>query len=308
LALLPYFASLFVWLAATGYAYWRVVRSFSPDNPALWLAFFAFPAVIINIGHGQNGFLTAALFGGAILLGDRRPILAGILIGCLAIKPHLAILVPIALAARGEWRTFAAAAATVVGLVALSAAVLGLDAWRGFLAISPLARQSLEQELVGSEKMQSVFAAVRLLHGSVFAAYAAQALTAFAACALLVVLARIKVKPLTQGVALVCGALLATPFLLDYDLTLTAIPLAWLFNEGRRSGFLPWEKIVLLAAFVLPLVSRLAASSVGIPLGPPALAVLFLMVFRRGLGEGIRRSPAPAASLPAYAGIRQGLS
>jgi hypothetical protein len=45
------------------------------------------PAAFIIIGHGQNGFLTAALLGGALHLLDRRPWLAGLLIGGLAYKP-----------------------------------------------------------------------------------------------------------------------------------------------------------------------------------------------------------------------------
>jgi alpha-1,2-mannosyltransferase len=286
LALLPYFVSLAVWLAVTGYAYWRVVRQFVFDANVASVALLAFPAVLVNIGHGQNGFLTAALFGGAVLACEKRPILAGVLFGCLAFKPHLAILIPIALAARGAWRTFIAAAVTSVSLVLFSVAVFGIETWKGFLAVSPLARATLEQELVGSAKMQSVFAAVRVLHGSVFAAYAIQTVVAIAACALLLLLARHRAKPLTQGVALVSAAMLATPFLLDYDLTLLAIPLAWLFNEGRRTGFLAWEKILLLAAFVLPLVSRLAADRFGLPLGPPVLAAVFLLILRRGLHEG----------------------
>jgi hypothetical protein len=292
LALLPYFASLVVWLTATGYLYWRVVRQFFRDAHGASMALLAFPAVLVNIGHGQNGFLTAALFGGAVLACEKRPILAGVLFGSLAFKPHLAILVPIALAARGAWKTFVAAALTAVGLVVLSVAVFGIESWKGFLAASPLAKATLEHELVGSAKMQSVFAAVRLLHGSLFAAYAIQAAVAVMACALLLLLARRSARPLTQGVALVSAALLATPFLLDYDLTLLAIPLAWLFSEGRRTGFLAWEKILLLAAFVLPLVSRLVADRLGLPLGPPVLAGIFLLILRRGLREGLAQ-PSP---------------
>ncbi len=56
----------------------------------------AFPAVFINIGHGQNGFLTAALLGGALHWLDRKPWLAGILIGMLAYKPQFGVLIPIA--------------------------------------------------------------------------------------------------------------------------------------------------------------------------------------------------------------------
>ncbi len=47
-----------------------------------WLLLaLAFPAVLINVGHGQNGFLTAALLGGALVVLDRRPLFAGILFG-----------------------------------------------------------------------------------------------------------------------------------------------------------------------------------------------------------------------------------
>ena len=44
------------------------------------------------------------------LLIDTRPRLAGLLLGLLCYKPHLALLAPVALVAGGHWRTFAAAA------------------------------------------------------------------------------------------------------------------------------------------------------------------------------------------------------
>ena len=63
----------------------------------------AFPATFINLFHGQNGFLNAALLGAALLALDRRPVVAGILFGLLSYKPHLGLLVPLALlAGRGD--------------------------------------------------------------------------------------------------------------------------------------------------------------------------------------------------------------
>jgi hypothetical protein len=53
----------------------------------------------VNLGHGQNRSLTAALLGGAALCLSRHPILAGILVGCPACKLHLALLALLALAA-----------------------------------------------------------------------------------------------------------------------------------------------------------------------------------------------------------------
>jgi hypothetical protein len=51
-------------------------------------------------------------------------------------KPHLAIVLPIALAARGEWRTFFATGATALGLMSLSAAGIRAGHLGGFLAVS----------------------------------------------------------------------------------------------------------------------------------------------------------------------------
>jgi hypothetical protein len=65
------------------------------------LAAASLPAVFINIAHGHNGFLTAALFGGGLLLLERREMLAGILFGLLCYKPQFGVLIPLALAAGG---------------------------------------------------------------------------------------------------------------------------------------------------------------------------------------------------------------
>ncbi len=65
LALLPYLPALIVWQAATLALYLKAMLAIAGDRRA-WLPALAFPAVLINIGHGQNGFLTAALFGGGL--------------------------------------------------------------------------------------------------------------------------------------------------------------------------------------------------------------------------------------------------
>ncbi|HMN88001.1 MAG TPA: glycosyltransferase 87 family protein, partial [Bauldia sp.] len=66
LALLPYGLALVAWMAATLALYLGVVRAIVPRPETLVVA-LGFPAVFVNLGHGQNGFLTAALLGGALL-------------------------------------------------------------------------------------------------------------------------------------------------------------------------------------------------------------------------------------------------
>lgn len=284
LAALPYLASLGAWLFATGTAYACVIRRYLGEHGG-WIAVLAFPAVLINVGHGQNGFLSAALFGGGILLLDRRPILAGALLGCLIYKPHLGLVIPVALIAAGRWRTILGAALSVAVLILLSVVAFGLATWRAFLGVSPAAQAALNQDLVGNAKMQSVFAAVRLLHGSLGLAYGAQGAVALWVCAALILAHRKAVRSSAEGPAMVAAALLISPFLLDYDLILLAIPLAWLTARGLKTGFRPWEKTILAVAFMLPAVSRNIATVTGIPLGPPVVAAVFWLVLRRWEAE-----------------------
>ncbi len=295
LAALPYFGSLAAWLGATGYAYWRVLRTFAGARIDA-MAILAFPAFLVNAEHGQNGFLSAALIGGGALLLDKRPMLAGLCFGAMVFKPQLAVMIPIALIASRRWTVLAAAAAAASALVAASWIAWGDAIWRAFLASAPLARATLERNLVGYEKMQSVFAAVRLLHGGLTLAYCLQAATALAAAAALVWLARRRFRCEAEGPAMVMAALLASPFLLDYDLTLLAIPLAWIAREGLRSGFAPGEKSVLAFAYVLPLFSRIVAGSLGLPVAPLAIAASFYFLLKRGAAPA---NPAPSRARPA---------
>lgn len=293
LALLPYLASLAAWLAATGALYWRMARAWLGERYGS-MPILAFPAVLINAGHGQNGFLSAALFGAGALWLQRRPILAGVALGALAYKPHLGLMIPIALAIAGRWKSFTAAAATVLALAGASLVLFGLGAWQGFLADSGLARASLEQGLVGDAKMQSAFAAVRLVGGPVGLGYAVQAAFAAAAAAGLVWLQRRAPGSAAFGPAMIVAALIVSPFLLDYDLVILAAPMAWLVSEAARTGFRDWEKTTLAAAFVLPAVSRSLASTAHLPLAPFVLAALLTLVLRRGVEDGHPPAARPA--------------
>jgi hypothetical protein len=81
---------------------------------------------------------------------------------------------------------------------------------------------------------------------------------------------------------MILAALIASPFLLDYDLAVLAAPLDWMFREGARGGFLPWENTTLATAFALPVVSRTLATQAHLPLAPLVMAGLFGLILRRG--------------------------
>jgi alpha-1,2-mannosyltransferase len=61
-AAVPYACGLVLWLVASFAAYLATLRAILPRPETLLIA-AAFPAVFIDTGHGQNGFLTTALLG-----------------------------------------------------------------------------------------------------------------------------------------------------------------------------------------------------------------------------------------------------
>jgi hypothetical protein len=293
LGLAPYFVALAAWLAATGAAYVGVVRQIAANRIGV-LPILAFPAVFVTLGHGQNALLSTALFGSGALALGARPLLAGALFGALCYKPQIAVFLPLGLAASGRWRALVAMGATAAALGALSFGLFGEPAWRAFLAEAPLARAVLEQGLVEPEKMVSLFAALRLLGGGVALAYAAQAALALAVAVALVAALRRTGAALEQGALIAAATLLATPFALDYDLALLALPLALLLSRALATGFWPYEKILLLAAYALPGLARPLAQAVHLPVAPAILALLLCALVRRVAPEA---RPVFAAAL-----------
>lgn len=280
LALLPYGWALLAWMAATLPAYIYTIRAIIPRKEAETAA-LAFPAVFVNLGHGQNGFLTAGLLGGGVMLLEKRPYLAGVLFGLMAYKPQFGFLIPVALLLGWHWRAIFSAAMTVILTAAASHRFFGHDTWQAFFGSLKLTRAVvLEQGSTGWEKIQSIFSAVRMWGGSVELAYVAQALFAFMAAAAVAWAWKRKADMRLKGAVLATACLLATPYSLDYDLMLLALPVAWLAAAGLEDKFRPYEKTMLVAIFLLPLFSR-SLGVLHIPVAPFVMLLLLSMLVQR---------------------------
>ncbi|MBS0410055.1 MAG: DUF2029 domain-containing protein [Proteobacteria bacterium] len=297
LASLPYLAALAVWQGATLPLYLATIRAIVPRKEALLIA-AAFPAVFVNLTHGHNGFLSVALLGGGLAMLDRRPWLAGVLFGLVAYKPQFGLFLPLALAMDGRWKAFAAAGATVVALVAVTAGLFGVDIWKAFVANMGFTQKVvLEQGGTGFWKIQSVFAAVRLWGGSVQLAYAAQGIATAAAGAALAVLWRSRADQRLKAAGLMTACLLATPYCLDYDLLLLAPAVAFLASVALERGFRPFEISFLAVVFAAPILTRPFASAALIPLGLLVTLGLFALVMLRAFPRV--GAPAPSEASPA---------
>jgi alpha-1,2-mannosyltransferase len=297
LATMPYLLALVVWQGATLALYLVVLRMIVTDPPGeprreapaptakpapdpLWLLLaLAFPAVFINFGHGHNGFLTAALIGAALTCLDRRPLLAGVLIGLLAYKPQFGLLLPVVLVASGRWRVFAAAAATVAALAAITTAAFGTSVWDAFVASTHFTRIIvLENGETGWQKIQSVFSAVRMWGGPVPLAYAVQGAVTLALAGAMAWLWRAPVDFALKAAGLIIAAVLATPYSLDYDMTALAPAIAFLAVRGMRCGFAPYEKSALAALWIAPLVARSLAQAMLLPVGLFAMVTMLIVI------------------------------
>ncbi len=288
LAALPYIWAYLVWGAGTFLAYASVIRKMAPQPQTLVLL-LAFPASFINFMQGQNAFLTACLFGGALMNLERKPVLAGILIGLLSYKPHLGLLIPLALVCGRHWTTFAAAAITAAGLALLSVAALGTEVWLAFFDNIPVVRSVLDNQLISWTKFQSLYATLRLAGLGIGPAYGAQTVLSIAvAVAVGMVWWRRPALQLRAAV-LVAGSLLATPYVFNYDLALLAIPIALLAMDGYVRGWLPAEREILAIAWLMPLVTVGVAETTGLQLGSICMGALFFVAVRRA--QGVNTAP-----------------
>lgn len=231
-AALPYLPGLATWLIASWFAFYRALRLAMPGRDGLLLA-LATPAVFVNAYGGQNGTWTAALFGGGLCLIERRPFVAGALFGLMTYKPHLGLLIPVALLAGRQWWAIAGAITSAGALLLATLLMFGPDIWRDYSNIVSVMRTAiLEDGTMSWHRMVSVFMFARRLGADMQAAYAIQAAVGFIAAGVVAFAWLRDVPAPIRKSLLVLGTLLATPYLQDYDTVVCAGGVA---DERRRS-------------------------------------------------------------------------
>lgn len=294
LAHLPYAPAWLVFMAASGALFAGATRALAAFGGSL-LAIVAFPAVLLNLTQGQTGFLVAGLFAAALaFLFSGRHALAGICFGLLAIKPQFGVLIPIALAASGHWRAFAFAGLSAAATVIAPTIAFGADIWPDFARAAAFARASvLEGGSIGYYKIISAFSQARLLGAPLALAYSVQAAVAAGAAAMVFLIWRSTASDALKGASLILGAVLATPYVVEYDLVILAPAAALIIREAMRGGFRDYEKMILVFAFLVPAMTRFAAKTSGVSAAWFAILLLALVVAARAArAVGARRLKA----------------
>ncbi len=286
LGLLPYFLALGLWLSLPLAALVLVVRRIAPSHLSPWLA-LAFPGAFMNLLHGQNGLLSASLLGAGLLLLERAPVSAGVLLGLLSYKPHLAVLIPVALAAGRRWRALVSMVVSAAALIAASLLVLGTGAWTAFFHNLPGSLAILETGRLGKDvvlataKMPTWAAAVLLAGGPPWLAQLLQAGVMVATTGIVFWVWSREAPAGVRAAVLVLCALLFPPYEFIYDLAILALPLAWLAWEGHVEGWRPGEQALLVLAFLTPLLMPIFAGTIHLQVAPLVLTALLAMALRR---------------------------
>jgi hypothetical protein len=285
LALLPYMWSFIFWVSGSLAIYsvvvWRIARA-----PLALILACATPAVFLNAICGQNGALSAALMGAALLSLERRPVMSGVLIGLLSYKPQFGILLPVALLGGGYWRIFVTAAVSCAACMLASALVFGAESWRDFLHYLPItSNEILVHGINGFSKLQTMYGFVRWLGFGNEIAWAMQTGLVCAAGVTLFWLWRRDAPLALKAAALPVATLLVTPHLFMYDFPLLAVSFAFLYRQRAFDSVEFWgiglANLCMGAFLFLPT-----------PIGLAALLISSVLVVRRALQTRSAGSPA----------------
>ncbi len=292
LAVLPYYASMLTWSLATFAAFSAAIARISTSRRDM-LLMLATPAPWLNLYIGQNGALTAALIGFGLMLLQTRPVVAGVAIGLLSAKPHLGLLIPVALLAGGYYRTFASAALTVIVLVIVSIAAFGIGPWLAFPGqLSHVA--SLVETVVKTQKIQSLFGVARGLGlSATHALWLQGALTVSLAALIGWIWSRRNISFDLKAAALAAAVTLATPYQFVYDLVILTVAQAFLLRHLSASRIPIADTCALLLAngFILSF-----ANMPPLPLGVFGSAIVMGIILRHVWEEAATSSrEAPAA-------------
>ena len=285
--LLPYGFAYALWTALGFCAFYFAVYRDGDwrDNATLMLA----PAAVVCVVSGQNSFLTAAALIAIFRWMDEKPVLTGVLLGLLTVKPQLGLLFPLMLLLTRRWTVFLAAAVTTLVLIAATAAIYGSEIWSIYLGPAARMQEYVLQAPSDIIKglMPTAFMNARIAGLEAHASYYVQAIVA-----LVVTVAATWVfirprDPLLSYCALLVGNALLTPYLMSYDLVL----MGWLVLTVYRAPLAAAERKILLALYWLPVIA-LSMAMLGLP-----GSVLVLMATGMILIHALARGPG-AAILP----------
>ncbi len=291
LSLLPYSAALCAWTALNiGALAWATARLAEAGNRrALLICACLSPAALTMVLYGQFGGLLALGALVVVLDSEERPIVAGLCLALMTVKPQIALALGLIMLLSGRWRCLVVAAGVTAVMILLSVAVFGLKPWLQFVQFTlPAQNQILiDGRFTMVRSTISVFRAGQLLHLPIWAAWGAQIVASVFAIGLPVLAFRRGRGRLTLAFVTPLGVLLAQPYVNGYDLAMVAPALTMLLLTSGDNARPAYASMGVW--FAPPLAAFLNTFS--LPLAPLVMAYA---LFRQGSWRGLAIRSADA--------------
>lgn len=244
LAWLP-IGSAYLLFIATGYLFYLLVlrQIAGAYLPGVLIAIA--PTIFLMVRTGQNGFLTGGLVGAFLLAFQGPRAVAGVPLGLMCIKPHLAVGIALLALLGRRWMAMAIAAGVVAAAMLVATLAYGTVIWSAFFGSVRDASHFLEMGYYPLFRMSSVYASVRSFGGPASLALTIHIIVALAAIGALVHLWRRGCHARILAASTCTASLFVSPYSYDYDLTILGLAIAFLLPDLIARAR-QWELAALL--------------------------------------------------------------
>lgn len=294
LALLPIGVASLLFSGFTLLGYFHVMDQITPVTRRL-IRFIVLPTLLLNITVGQNGLLTGTLMAIFCLLTLKKSPWAGVPLGLMVIKPHLALGFGLISIFRGYWRTVIAAFAVAGAFAFIATGILGPQVWKDFGDGISESASFLKSGVYPLFRMTSAFAGSYTLTNNLFFSQAIQTLSTTLALVSLLLLTKIKLsdRELLGMVALISPFF--SPYFYDYDLPVIGLGIALLFPtvslylKTSERIIAIWSVILAQSGwgFCLFTTALGSAATPGSEGKPPSLGAFFLLFTLLFFGKAV---------------------
>lgn len=287
LGFLPYYFALALWLAISVVFPAFVLWHFWKMRGALWLATILNINVIYCLSMGQNTLIFAAITGMGIASLQKRPMLAGICFAVLSMKPHFALLIPLALILGRYWQVLIYTIAITLLLMAVTGLAFGWDVWAMAIAhFNSVQNVSLASDIWFFSIYSAYRALLELSLPNIYAWVGYFIVAAFA----LYGFGKIwlgKHDSATKWLAFAVAVVLFSPYSLAYDAAWLVLPvMAWFSNRSGQNDTLPFFAYPLFAILIFAIAIISISQKLTILIILSALIVLLCIANDRKILSG----------------------
>lgn len=250
-----YLVAILLWLGLGVGLYGAALR-FGQGEPIprrtlamIGAAILFMPGTFHCLAFGQTSLLTGAALLFGLHLAPSRPIVAGAILALLVCKPHLGIMVPAALIGLGAWRAFVATPVFAALYVGLSVAVFGPEPWQLFVSTTlPQQLEFLTLDTISTALRISPYYLFLATGVGARAALLLHGLVAVTVMGMVIAILRRERDRDLQFLTVALATLLASPYLQAYELPLAALAIGRVAMRSKAVAALGSGAMLVLAA------------------------------------------------------------